>query len=32
VPHVLREHGAWRDVADHPDLAGRDRTTTAIRA
>ena len=27
VPHVLREHGGWLDVVDHPDLAGRARTT-----
>jgi release factor glutamine methyltransferase len=32
VPHVLREHGGYVDVADHPDLAGRDRVTTAVRA
>ena len=32
VPHVLREHGGYLDVVDHPDLAGRDRTTTAVRA
>ena len=32
VPFVLREHGAWVDVADHPDLAGRDRVTVARRA
>lgn len=32
VPHVLREHGAFRDVDDHVDLGGRDRATTAVRA
>jgi len=32
VPAVLREHGSWVDVVDHPDLAGRARTTTAVRA
>jgi len=32
VPHVLREHGGYVDVVDHQDLAGRDRTTTAVRA
>jgi release factor glutamine methyltransferase len=31
VPAVLREHGSWVDVVDHPDLAGRARTTTAVR-
>ena len=31
VPAMLREHGAFTDVTDHPDLAGRDRTTTARR-
>ncbi|MFC6237683.1 peptide chain release factor N(5)-glutamine methyltransferase [Longivirga aurantiaca] len=31
VPHVLREHGAFRDVDDHVDLGGRDRATTAVR-
>jgi release factor glutamine methyltransferase len=31
VPHVLREHGAFTDVVDLPDLGGRDRTTTARR-
>jgi len=31
VPHVLRDHGLWHSVADHPDLAGRDRATTAVR-
>jgi release factor glutamine methyltransferase len=32
VPQVLRGHGGFLDVVDHPDLAGRDRTTTAVRA
>jgi release factor glutamine methyltransferase len=32
VPHVLRSTGCYDDVDDHPDLAGRDRTTTALRA
>lgn len=32
VPAVLREAGGWEDVADHPDLAGRDRFTTARRS
>jgi release factor glutamine methyltransferase len=32
VPHVLRDQGAFVDVVDLPDLAGRDRTTTARRA
>ena len=32
VPHVLREHGAFLDVLDLPDLGGRDRVTTARRA
>jgi release factor glutamine methyltransferase len=31
VPHVLRVHGAYVDVVDLPDLAGRDRVTTARR-
>ncbi|HEY0485409.1 MAG TPA: peptide chain release factor N(5)-glutamine methyltransferase [Mycobacteriales bacterium] len=31
VPLVLRQHGAWTDIADHGDLAGRDRFTTARR-
>jgi release factor glutamine methyltransferase len=31
VPAVLREHGSWVDVVDHRDLAGRARTTTAVR-
>ena len=32
VPAVLRSAGGWEDVADHPDLAGRDRFTTARRS
>jgi release factor glutamine methyltransferase len=31
VPAAVREHGGFTEVADHPDLAGRDRTTTAVR-
>jgi release factor glutamine methyltransferase len=31
VPALLRERG-WTDVADHPDLTGRDRFVTARRA
>lgn len=31
VPAVLRAAGGWEDVTDHPDLAGRDRFTTARR-
>jgi release factor glutamine methyltransferase len=30
VPALLS--GGWRDVADHRDLAGRPRYTTAVRA
>jgi len=32
VPALLRAAGGWEDVADHPDLAGRDRFTTARRS
>jgi len=32
VPALLRGMGGWDDVADHPDLAGRDRFSTARRA
>jgi release factor glutamine methyltransferase len=32
LPAVVRAHGAFTDVADHPDLAGRPRFTTARRA
>ncbi len=31
LPRALRATGEWVDVADHPDLAGRPRTTTAVR-
>jgi len=27
----MRAAGGWEDVTDHPDLAGRDRFTTARR-
>ena len=29
VPALFRDAGGWRDVADHPDLAGRPRFTVA---
>lgn len=29
---MARCHSAWRSVQDHPDLAGRPRFTTAVRA
>jgi release factor glutamine methyltransferase len=29
LPALVRAHGAWTDVEDHPDLAGRPRFTTA---
>lgn len=29
VPALVRAHGRWSDVTDHPDLAGRPRFTTA---
>ena len=32
VPRTLRAHGSFKDVADHLDLAGRPRYTTAVRA
>jgi len=32
VPALLRGMGGWDDVDDHPDLAGRDRFSTARRA
>lgn len=32
VPALLRAAGGWENVADHPDLAGRDRFTTARRS
>jgi release factor glutamine methyltransferase len=31
VPAVVRAHGSFTDVEDHPDLAGRPRFTTARR-
>ena len=31
LPALVRAHGAFTDVADHPDLAGRPRFTTACR-
>ncbi len=31
LPALVRAHGGWDDVADHPDLAGRPRFTTARR-
>ena len=31
VPDVVRRAGDWTDIADHTDLAGRDRFTTARR-
>jgi release factor glutamine methyltransferase len=31
VPQVLRSAGGWAGIADHADLAGRDRFTTARR-
>jgi release factor glutamine methyltransferase len=31
LPALVRTHGAWTDVEDHPDLAGRPRFTTARR-
>jgi release factor glutamine methyltransferase len=31
APGVFRASGSWRAVADHPDLAGRDRYLTALR-
>jgi release factor glutamine methyltransferase len=32
LPAVVRAHGGFTDVADHPDLAGRPRYTTARRS
>jgi len=29
LPALVRAHGRWTDVTDHPDLAGRPRYTTA---
>jgi release factor glutamine methyltransferase len=31
LPALVRAHGAFTDVEDHPDLAGRPRFTTAAR-
>ena len=31
LPALVRAHGAFTDVVDHPDLAGRPRFTTACR-
>lgn len=32
LPALLRAAGEWREVADRPDLAGRPRFVTAVRA
>jgi release factor glutamine methyltransferase len=32
APAVFADTAGWRDVADHQDLAGRDRYVTAVRA
>ena len=32
VPALLAAAGCWREIADHPDLTGRPRFTTAVRA
>jgi len=32
LPRALRAAGGWADVVDHLDLAGRPRTTVAVRA
>lgn len=32
LPAALRATGLWREIVDHPDLAGRPRTTVAVRA
>jgi release factor glutamine methyltransferase len=32
LPALVRAHGSWTDVTDHPDLAGRPRFTTARRS
>ncbi|HST98421.1 MAG TPA: peptide chain release factor N(5)-glutamine methyltransferase [Geodermatophilus sp.] len=32
LPALVRASGGWTDVADHPDLAGRPRYTTAHRS
>jgi release factor glutamine methyltransferase len=31
LPALVRAHGGWTGVEDHPDLAGRPRFTTAVR-
>jgi release factor glutamine methyltransferase len=31
APAVFDSAGRWQDVADHRDLAGRDRYVTAVR-
>ena len=31
LPAALRATGDWVQVVDHPDLAGRPRTTVAVR-
>ncbi|MCW2682255.1 MAG: hemK, partial [Blastococcus sp.] len=31
LPALVRSHGGFADVEDHPDLAGRPRFTTARR-
>jgi release factor glutamine methyltransferase len=31
LPSLVRAHGGFTDVEDHPDLAGRPRFTTAVR-
>jgi release factor glutamine methyltransferase len=31
LPSALRRSGQWTEVADHDDLAGRPRATTARR-
>ena len=32
LPHALGRTGEWTDIADHDDLTGRPRATTARRA
>jgi release factor glutamine methyltransferase len=32
APAVFRRTGRWREVSDRPDLAGRPRFVTAVRA
>ncbi|MEN3358859.1 MAG: release factor glutamine methyltransferase [Mycobacteriales bacterium] len=31
VPALFTRTGRWADIADHPDIAGRPRFTTASR-